>query len=673
MEASLLNDIVIIFLLSIFVTIVCNKLKLPATVGFLLTGVLCGPSLLGIVNDHKTLDTIADVGVAMLLFTIGMELSGEALNRLKRPVFLGGSLQIGLTILAVTGFLMLSANLSWQQGVLWGCLVALSSSAIVLRIMQERGITNTPAGRLSLVILVFQNIMVAPMLLIVPMLSGALTLSLKDVAFSIARDVLVLGGVLLFARFGLDRLMNAIMRTRTREILMLSTLGMCLGMALLTKMLGLSLSLGAFLAGLMLARSQYSMSVISGILPYRDVLMSIFFISVGMLLNVQHLLQNFGFILVGTAFFILIKSLLSLPAVLVQGYPLRTAIITSLSLAQVGEFAFVLAASGLAAGLFDMLAYQNFLAVSVLTMMLTPGLMALAPRIAGRFVGKKREGAPTDQENKEESALADHLIIVGFGISGKHLARVARESGITYTILEMNPETVNRYRGKEPIMHGDASQPIILEHLGVHKARVLAIIISDPTAVRSIVIEAHGMNPNLHIIARTRFVTEVATLRRLGADEVIAEEFETSIEVFTRVLSRYLVPRQDIDAFAARIRKENYRMIRRMSASVDSLDATVSRLPDMGVQAMRVASASPLCGMSLAESDLRRKYGVTLIATLRDGVTQASPGPTFVFEQEDVAYIFGNTDKLLAIAPIFSGSVPANNKDVARRQLEPHS
>lgn len=222
-------------------------------------------------------------------------------------------------------------------------------------------------------------------------------------------------------------------------------------------------------------------------------------------------------------------------------------------------------------------------------------------------------------------------------------------------------------------MHGDASQPIILEHLGVHKARVLAIIISDPTAVRSIVIEAHGMNPNLHIIARTRFVTEVATLRRLGADEVIAEEFETSIEVFTRVLSRYLVPRQDIDAFAARIRKENYRMIRRMSASVDSLDATVSRLPDMGVQAMRVASASPLCGMSLAESDLRRKYGVTLIATLRDGVTQASPGPTFVFEQEDVAYIFGNTDKLLAIAPIFSGSVPANNKDVARRQLEPHS
>lgn len=672
MEETLLYEIVAIFLLSIFVTIVCNKLKLPATVGFLLTGVLCGPSMLGVVSDRAALDHIADIGVAMLLFTIGMELSGDALNRLKRPVFLGGSLQIGLTILAVTGLSLLRPGVSWQQGVLWGCLAALSSSAIVLRIMQERGVTNTPAGRLSLAILVFQDIMVAPMLLAVPLLSGKLQLSFSDMAFSVARDAAALGGVLLFARFGLDRLMGAVMRTRTREILLLSTLGMCLGMAMLTKMLGLSLSLGAFLAGLMLARSQYSMSVISGILPYRDVFMSIFFISVGMLLNVQHLAQNLGVILTGTALFILVKSLLTLPAVLVQGYPLRTAVMTSLSLAQVGEFAFVLAASGLAAGLFDMPSYQNFLAVSVLTMMLTPGLIVLAPRLAARIGGKGREDvAGEDDAHDAAPALEDHLIIVGFGISGKHLARVARESGIRYTVLEMNPETVRRYRGKEPITHGDASQPVVLEHLGANRARVLAIIISDPSAVRSIVIEARRMNPNLHIIARTRFVTEVATLRRLGADEVIAEEFETSIEVFTRVLSRYLVPRQDIDAFAAHIRQENYRMIRRMSASVDSLDATVSRLPDMGVQAMRIAAASPLCGISLAESQMRRKYGVTLIALLRDGVTQASPEPGALLREGDVAYLFGNTDKLLAIAPLFSGPLREDGREGATRAGHP--
>ncbi|WP_165174788.1 cation:proton antiporter [Desulfovibrio sp. ZJ369] len=657
MEVPLLYEIVIIFLLSIVVTIICNRLKLPATVGFLLTGVLCGPSLLGIVSNREAIDHVAEIGVAMLLFTIGMELSGEALNRLKRPVFLGGSLQIGLTVLAVTSLTLLQGG-AWQTGVFWGCLVALSSSAIVLRIMQERGTTNTPNGHLSLAILVFQDIMVAPMLLCVPLLAGKLELSLTNMFFSILWVALVLGGVLLFARLGLNKLMEAVVRTRTREILLLTTLGLCMGMALLTSALGLSLSLGAFLAGLLLARSQYSMSVISGILPYRDVFMSLFFISVGMMLDVNFFGQHFLQIIFNTLLFIVIKSLLTLPAVLVQGYPLRTGILTSLSLAQVGEFSFVLAASGLAAGLFDMEAYQNFLAMSVLTMMLTPGLIAAAPRLADLVAGWRNEKQLEREEEKAEAqacTLEDHLIIIGFGISGKHLAHVARESRIPYTVLEMNPETVSRYKDKEPIAHGDASQPVVLEHLGVENARVLAIIISDPAAVRAITIEARRFNPNLYIVARTRFVTEVAPLRRLGANDVIAEEFETSIEVFSRVLTQYLVPRQDIDTFAARIRQENYRMIRRLSNAVDPLDELVSRLPDMGVQAMRLAAESPLCSQTLLQSRLRQKYGVTVVAIHRHGEVQASPGPETRFEPEDIVYLFGKTDKLYAIKPLFSG------------------
>ena len=661
MEVPFLYEIVIIFLLSIVVTIVCNRLKLPATVGFLLTGVLCGPSLLGIVSNREAIDQVADIGVAMLLFTIGMELSGDALSRLKRPVFLGGSLQIGLTVLAVTGLAVLE-GISYQKGIFWGCLVALSSSAIVLRILQERGSSNTPTGRLSLAILVFQDIMVAPMLLCVPLLAGTLNLSLENALFSVLWVALALGGVLLFARFGLDRLMEAVMRTRTREILLLTTLGLCMGMALLTSALGLSLSLGAFLAGLLLARSQYSMSVISGILPYRDVFMSLFFISVGMMLNVDFFGQHFFSIILSTLLFIAIKSLLTLPAVLIQGYPLRAAIITSLSLAQVGEFAFVLAASGLEAGLFDMTAYQNFLAVSVLTMMLTPGLIAIAPRLANRVAGWRNEKQLEDakESNSESCPLEDHLIIVGFGIRGKHLAHVAHESGIPYTILEMNPETVHRYHGKEPISHGDATQPVVLEHLGVEKARVLAIIISDPAAVRAITIEARRLNPNLYIVARTRFVTEVAPLRRLGANDVIAEEFETSIEVFSRVLTQYLVPRQDIDAFAARIRQMNYRMIRRMSNAVDPLDEVVSHLPDMGVQAMRLGADSPLCGLPLSRSGLRPKYGVTVVAIHRQGEIHASPEPQSCLEADDIIYLFGRTDKLYAVKPLFSGSLKEN-------------
>lgn len=650
MEVAFLYEIVIIFLLSIAVTLVCSRLKLPATVGFLLTGVICGPSVLGVVSDHEAIDQVAEIGVAMLLFTIGMELSGDALSRLKRPVFLGGTLQIGLTVAAVCGIALLDGE-TWRQGIFWGCLVALSSSAIVLRILQEKGQGATPTGRLSLAILVFQDIMVAPMLLAVPLLAGTLDLTWEKAFFSCLWVVVCLGAVFVFAHFGLDRLMEAVMRARTREILLLTTLGLCLGMALLTSALGLSLSLGAFLAGLLLARSPYSMSVISGILPYRDVFMSLFFISVGMMLNLGYFGQHLILILSATVIFIILKTLFTLPAVLVQGYPLRVALVTAMYLAQVGEFSFVLAAQGLAVGLFNMSNYQTFLAVSVLTMMLTPGMIALAPKV-GSLVGRKPAPEPAALPDKAE--LEDHLVIIGFGISGKHLAQVAKESGIPYTILEMNPETVHRYRDKEPISHGDASQPVVLEHLGVPKARAMAIVISDPAAVRNITVEARKLNPNLYIVARTRFVTEIAPLHRLGANDVVAEEFESSIEVFSHILSQYLVPRQDIEEFASHLRQANYRMIRRMSNAVDSLDEVAGRLPDMGVQALRIPPDSPLCDTMLAHSDIRPRYGLTVVAVMRDGEILASPGPDYTFQAGDIVYLFGKKDKFHAIRPLFT-------------------
>ncbi|MBO4335584.1 MAG: cation:proton antiporter [Desulfovibrio sp.] len=671
---GLLSDVILLFLLSIVVTIICNRLKLSVTVGFLLTGVFCGPYALGVVSDVKAIEEIADIGVAILLFTIGMELSGDALNRLKRPVFLGGTLQIGLTILAVTGCMMLLPENNWQKGLFWGCLVALSSSAIVLQIMQSKGQTSTPAGRLSLAILVFQDIMVAPMLLCVPLLAGNLKLSWLEALSSIGEVAGILGAVLLIAHFGLNRLMEVVMRTRTREILLATTVGLCMGMALLTQKLGLSLSLGAFLAGLMLARSQYSMSVISGILPYRDIFMSLFFISVGMMLNLGYCANHLGFILLWTVIFIVFKSLLTLPSVVIQGYPIKVAVIVSLSLAQVGEFAFVLAKQGLEAKLFSAGAYQAFLAISVLSMIATPSLIALAPRLGNlvqKLLRKSQEDEPAESSTSQEQSLEDHLIIVGFGISGKHLASVAKQSSIPYVILEMNPETVEKNRKIEPILHGDAQAPVVLEHLGVTKARIMAIVISDPAAVRAITTEARHMNPNLFIVARTRFVTEIAPLRRLGANAVISEEFESSIEVFNTVLSQYLVPRQDIDAFASEIRQKNYRMIRRMSySSSEKFDVIMKHLPDLSVQAMRISSASPLLGVSLAESELRARYGVTVVGLLRQGTVSAPVDPKVVFAADDIVYLFAKKNKLFAISPLFPDALQASEQSASDQKQE---
>ncbi|MBQ7609230.1 MAG: cation:proton antiporter [Desulfovibrionaceae bacterium] len=557
---GILDEIVILFLLSIAVILLCNRLKLPATVGFLLTGAIFGPNALRFVSDQHAVSEIAEIGIAMMMFTIGMELSGDALKRLRRPVFLGGTLQIGMTILAVMLWMLMidSENTSLQEGILWGCLVALSSSAIVLQLIQKRGESDTPYGRLSLAILVFQDIMAAPMLICVPLLAGAVSLSWESALFSTGKIVLILGGVLIAARLWLDRLMEAVLATKAQEVLLLTTLGLCLGMATLTNALGLSLSLGAFLGGLLLARSPYSLSILSGILPYKDAFISLFFISVGMLLDVHFLFGHLGMILACTFFFIAFKSIVTIPLVLIQGYSMKVAVLTSLSLAQVGEFAFVIADKGLKMNLFSGNDYQVFLAVSVITMMLTPAIIALAPKIAERLAVTKKL---SEKETSDEPAKAGDLIIVGFGISGRHLALAAKKFGIRYTILEMNPETVAKYRGREPIMHGDGTSPVVLEHLGIDKASVMAIVISDPNVVRTITQEAHKINPDMHIVARTRFLQEIAPLKQAGASVVISEEFESSIEISSSVLAKYLVPKEDIDRVTSHIREMNSRMV----------------------------------------------------------------------------------------------------------------
>ena len=658
-----INEIVIIFLLSIGVIIVCARLHLPATVGFLITGILCGPSVLGIVANRHSMDTLAEIGVALLLFTIGMELSGEALARLRKPVFVGGTLQIGVTVAAITGLTMMLKGYSLSTGILFGYLAALSSSAIVLSSFQQSGETNTPHGRQILAILVLQDILFAPMLVSIPLLAGVVDLTPGSVFKTLLQITFVLGGVVLFAKYGLSRLMIMVVRTQLRELVLLTTLGLCMGMALLTYSLGLSLSLGAFLAGLILARSEYSMSVIAGVLPYRDVFMSLFFISVGMLLDMNFLLAHPARVACITLAFIVIKALLVLPAVYFQNYPWRTAILTALPLAQIGEFSFVLAVEGAKDGLLEPEQYQLFLAVSVLSMMLTPGLIALGPRLAD-LVGKlqKRKGGSlaADGESDSDEAgqhLANHLLIVGFGVSGKHLARAAKGAGIDYVILEMNPDTVRRYKGQEPIFYGDASQPAVLEHLNIRAARDMAIVISDPAAVRAATAAARELNPHLHIIARTRFLAEVGPLRNLGANEVIAEEFESSLEIFSRVLGNYLVPRQDIANFVAHIRAEHYDMTRKLALRSASLKTLVDQLADVGVHAVRLEEGSELAGKSLAECALRQKHGVTVVAIRKDESVVASPDANTLLEIGDVVYLFGEERFLHMVEAIFGPAV----------------
>ena len=653
MDIPLLPDIVAIFCLSIGVLLVCHQIKIPPIVGFLLTGVLCGPTALGLVQNPHAVELLAEIGVVLLLFSIGLEMSGEELMRLKRPVFVGGTAQVVLTIGAFMGLGVLIGQ-TWQESMMYGFLASLSSTAIVLSRLQQKAQSESPQGRLDFSVLIFQDIAVVPMMLAIPILAGEGDTDIGGMLISAGRTLVILVGGWLLARHVVPRVMQLVLRTRSKELMLMTVLGLCFAIALGTASLGLSLALGAFLAGLLLSGSEYSLNVLEGILPFKDVFTSLFFISVGMLLDVDFLVHHLDKVFLFAALLILLKSVLSLPPMLLVGYPLRVSILAAMSLAQIGEFSFVLASSAVNGGLMDDDAYQMFLAASIVTMILTPTVMEAAPKVAS-FVSRYLH-LPIDEEaaaQKDES-LKDHLIIVGFGVGGKHLARTAREAGIPYVILEMNPDTVSRYGGKEPIHGGDASKPLVLEHFGIKNARVIAVVISDPSAVRAITAVARKLNPKVHIVVRTRFLGEVDALRRLGANDVIPEDFETSIEVFSRVLGYYLVPRQTIERFVNSIRHEYYNMARQLRMTGMDLPSLADEvLTGLEVVACKVEPGCALDGKRLTDTSLRRKYGVTVVGIRHAGQIIPSPGGDASLHGDDTVFLFASPASLTTVMPFF--------------------
>ena len=665
MDIPLLPDIVAIFCLSIGVLLVCHQIKIPPIVGFLLTGVLCGPTALGLVQNPHAVELLAEIGVVLLLFSIGLEMSGEELMRLKRPVFVGGTAQVVLTIGAFMGLGVLIGQ-TWQESMMYGFLASLSSTAIVLSRLQQKAQSESPQGRLDFSVLIFQDIAVVPMMLAIPILAGEEDTDIWGMLISAGRTLVILVGGWLLARHVVPRVMQLVLRTRSKELMLMTVLGLCFAIALGTASLGLSLALGAFLAGLLLSGSEYSLNVLEGILPFKDVFTSLFFISVGMLLDVDFLVHHLDKVFLFAALLILLKSVLSLPPMLLVGYPLRVSILAAMSLAQIGEFSFVLASSAVNGGLMDDDAYQMFLAASIVTMILTPTVMEAAPKVAS-FVSRYLH-LPIDEEAaapKDES-LKDHLIIVGFGVGGKHLARTAREAGIPYVILEMNPDTVSRYGGKEPIHGGDASKPLVLEHFGIRNARVIAVVISDPSAVRAITAVARKLNPKVHIVVRTRFLGEVDALRRLGANDVIPEDFETSIEVFSRVLGYYLVPRQTIERFVNSIRHEYYNMARQLRMTGMDLPSLADEvLTGLEVVACKVEPGCALDGKRLTDTSLRRKYGVTVVGIRHAGQIIPSPGGDASLHGDDTVFLFASPASLTTVMTFFHADPePATAEDL---------
>ncbi|PKP47882.1 MAG: potassium transporter KefB [Bacteroidetes bacterium HGW-Bacteroidetes-11] len=665
MELPLLKEVVIILGLSVLIILAFQRIKMPSILGFLITGMVAGPNGLKLISASHEVEVLSEMGVIFLLFIIGIEFSIKGLVKVKQTVLFGGFMQVGGTI-GLTFLIALVLGLTVPQAIFMGFLISMSSTAIVLKLLHERGQMTTPHGRIALAILIFQDIIVVPMILITPLLAGNGGNLWMTLLILLGKFVLIIGLLIVLARYVVPLLLQHVVKSRSRELFILTIVVICFATAWLTSSVGLSLALGAFFAGLIISESDYSHQATANILPFREIFISFFFVSVGMLIDLGYFFDHFLILILFTLGVILLKSFVVLISVLVMRYPMRTALVSAFTLFQVGEFAFLLATIGMRNSLLTQEVYQNFLAISVLTMGLTPFLAGYATTMADWMIrallpSKIRSRLIKFQNKKKKpeesliSKLHDHLIVIGFGINGRNVARTAKQAGIPYVAIELDPEVFKQAKDDDyPIIYGDATDELILHFVHAAEARVVVIAISDADATKMIITNLRHISETAHIIVRTRHVDEIESTLQLGADEVIPEEFETSIQIFTRVLSRYLVPFDKIQSMASHIRARNYELLSKNNDDNDFPTHLQPQVPDMVFVTLPVHRASSkMVGKTIIDSELKSKFNVTVLAVRRNNryITQITP--QMKIETDDMLYLFGSPQKIAEVNRYF--------------------
>jgi CPA2 family monovalent cation:H+ antiporter-2 len=638
-DLGVLKELLIVLTATIAIVFVFQKLRLPTVVGVLLAGVIVGPDGLGLVRDVHEIETLAEIGVVLLLFMIGVEFSLAEVLPIRRVIIWAGVLQITLTTLVVF-VISLFFGAAIEVGIFYGFLVSLSSTAIVLKIYNDRKDIDTLQGRLATGILLFQDLCIIPMMLLVPILGRSGNASFPLIAWALIKAVLVLGVIVVGSRIVLPWFLRHVASLRNRELFILFIILLCLGTAWLTSEAGLSLALGAFIAGLVISESEFSHQVVADILPLRDSFSGIFFISIGMLLNLDFLADDAITPLLNLFLIVGIKSIVIFLVFWRFYRSVRLGVILGLSLAQIGEFSFILAKVGQNYGLLTSGGEQLFLAASILSMIATPFLIQWVHPLAFGLETTLLRPAGLAKDSSQGAEEVDdsmgHVIIIGYGLNGQNLARVLKEVGIPYRILEMDPALVGRARAAgEPIVFGDGTRPEVLETMGIEQARILVIAISDRAATAHIVSQARRLN-------------------RLGASQVIPEEFETSVEIFARVLQEIHVPRNVITLQVDLIRKEHYGTLRGMHLQGKRLDELSQFLVGTTTDTFLVQEGSPAIGNSLEGLDLRSRTGVTVIAAVRDGESIPNPGPNFLLSAGDILVLLGSHQALNQATQILS-------------------
>lgn len=664
-EMTVLKDLLVVMAASVVVVALLHRRNLPAPLGFMLVGVVVGPASLGLIKSQEDVTILAEVGVALLLFTIGLHFSLKELLKMGRLVWGGGSAQVLLTMGIVAG-------IAWLLGVpkptIWliGGLGALSSTAIVLRLLQEQGASTSPAGRLMVGILLLQDLAIVPLMLMIPLLAAEGGRTGTDIGLVLAKATGVIFAILVLARRIFPWILEKVVRERSGELFTLTVLFLALGTAEMAHLAGLSLALGAFLAGIILADTEYSHQILGEITPFRDAFTGLFFVSVGMLLD-PDVLVTAPLGLLGTALgIIVIKSVIVGGIALALGLGPRVAIIAGLGLAQIGEFSFLLGQSGLQAGLLAPGFYSQFLAVTILLMGIAPFLLQWAPAIADRVLNG-RVPLPPELASLEDGAPIpahehEHVIVIGYGVNGHNVARVLRDMSIPVQVVELNPQLVRHARAEGvPVLWGDATRRLVLEKAGIRSARAMVVAIADPAATRQITALAHEIHPDMLLLVRTRYASEMAELFRLGANEVVPEEIETSLELAARVMRTYGAGEWAILRTQAELREDNYAFLLSQEPARRARLSPLMRLLAMEESLeITLAPQDWAAGRTLRELDLPKRTGALVLACLHeDEADIVTPGPETVVEAGATLLLLGRgPDLALATCYLQTGECP---------------
>jgi CPA2 family monovalent cation:H+ antiporter-2 len=648
MDLNVLKDIVIIFALSTAVNFIFTKIRIPTIIGYMLTGIVAGPHLLAIIKQPHEIELMAEIGVVILLFTIGIEFSLNHLLKIRKIVFLGGFMQLMVTAAAIL-FTARVYGAGKAESLFIGFLTALSSTAVVLKLLQERSELSSNYGRTVLGILIFQDIILAPLLLLTPVLGGEASFQITKMVILLLKAIFIIGLVYIGNRWLMPRLLHTIAMTKNQELFLMSILLICLSVAMLTSKLGMSLAFGAFLAGLMISESGYSHNAFGHLIPFKDTFSSFFFVSIGMMFDLQFVYQNLLTVLGTVALVIIIKTIIAGGTAFILGHTFRGTVMVGIALSQVGEFSFILAKYGMDYRIMSDFYFHLFLAVALITMSVSPVLIQLSKPMANALLKlpiprRVVEGIfPLQQIELPE--LKNHIVLIGKDSRSLNLAKMARYMNLPYVAIAFDPATTRQRQLKgDTIIYGDAVNEPILLKAHIDTADIIIVSIGNLITAMSVIEKIRNLNKHGHIVVRAKYVDDIEELYRIGADQVIPEEFETAIEIFERILKKKLVPQRDINIAIARIREENYGIFREEKDK--SSVSVLKELPNIEISVLKIGENSPMAGKNLIEMHFRSTYKVTLIAILRNGILLEHPDPNIVFNFGDIIYIMGKPDQV---------------------------